>query len=173
MVEGVAVVTGASSGIGYQLARRALEDGHELILCADEPRLEEAADKLRRLGATARTVRADLATASGVETLWQEIADRRVALLFANAGSAVNGPLHDQDWLAIKRLIDLHIKQTTSLVHRVGRKMRAEGGGRILVTGSIAMTWVLEASRSKLAPTPAPSSTTSCACSMASNAWSL
>jgi uncharacterized protein len=134
---GLAVVTGASSGIGYELARRAVEDHYDLVIAADEEEIEVAADKLRRLGASVEAVRADLATRHGVEALWELIAERKVDLFFANAGRALGRAFHEQDWIDIKRLIDLNILQTTSMLHKVGRKMHARGEGRILVTGSI------------------------------------
>ncbi|KAF0677160.1 SDR family NAD(P)-dependent oxidoreductase [Profundibacterium mesophilum] len=137
MTDKIAVVTGASTGLGYQLARFAAEDGYSLIICADEEKIHEAADKLRRLGAEVEPMVVDLATRHGVDSFWQAIADREIDLFFANAGRALGEAFHDQDWAAIKRRIDLNLLQTTSLLHRVGRKMHARGSGRILVTGSI------------------------------------
>ncbi|WP_096787674.1 SDR family oxidoreductase [Rhodobacter sp. CZR27] len=133
----LAVVTGASTGIGYELARFAVEDGHALVICADEEAIETAAEKLRRLGGTVEVVRADLSTREGVETLWAAIEGRDIDLFFANAGRALGHAFHEQDWTAIRRLIDLNIRQTTLMLHRVGAKMQARGSGRILVTGSI------------------------------------
>jgi short-subunit dehydrogenase len=134
---GLAVVTGASSGLGYEFARFAVEDGYVLVICADEPEIEHAADKLRRLGGVVEALQADLATAAGREALWQAIADRDVDLFFANAGRALGHAFSDQEWRAIDRLIELNVVQTTLMLHRVGRKMQARGAGRILVTGSI------------------------------------
>jgi uncharacterized protein len=133
----LAVVTGASSGLGYELARRAVEDGHALVICADEPEIDEAADRLRRLGGEVEAIRVDLARRTGVEDFWSRIENRDIDLFFANAGRALGHAFHDQDPADIRRLIDLNIVQTTFLLHRVGRKMRARGSGRILVTGSI------------------------------------
>lgn len=133
-----AVVTGASSGIGYELARRAVEDGYDLLICADEPEIEDAAGKLRRLGGTIQAVQTDLATLDGVNMLWAAIGDRQIDLLFANAGRALGNAFHEQDWTKIERLIFLNMMQTTILLHRTGLRMQAQGAGRILVTGSIA-----------------------------------
>jgi len=132
-----AVITGASTGIGYELARFAVEDGYDLLICADEPEIEEAADKLRRLGGTVQTVQLDLATREGTDTFWAAVGDKPIDIFCANAGRALGTAFHEQDWTAIQRLIMLNVVQTTTLVHRVGLRMQARGQGRILVTGSI------------------------------------
>ncbi|GGL78143.1 SDR family NAD(P)-dependent oxidoreductase [Wenxinia marina] len=137
MADTLAVITGASTGIGYELARRAAEDGHRLFICADEPEIEHAAEKLRRLGATVETLIVDLSTRHGVDALWERIADRDIDLFFANAGRALGHAFDEQTWEQIKTRIDLNVLQTTSVLHKVGRKMAARGEGRILVTGSI------------------------------------
>ena len=137
MAERLAIVTGASSGIGYELARRAVEDGYALFICADEPDIERAAKKLRRLGGTVETMQADLSSRHGVDAFWRAIEDRDIDLFFANAGRALGDAFADQDWSDIKQLIDLNVLQTTSVVHKVGLRMCARGTGRILVTGSI------------------------------------
>jgi short-subunit dehydrogenase len=124
-LSGLAVVTGASSGIGLELAQLAARDGCALLLVANEP-LEEAAAVARTEGARA------------VETLEAAVGSRSVDVLFANAGEGEGGAFLDQDWDIIARTIDTNVKGTVSLVHRTGHAMRARGSGRILVTGSIA-----------------------------------
>lgn len=133
----LAVVTGASTGIGYELARYAVEQRHDLLIVADEAQIEAAADKLRRLGGTVQALQADLATPDGVDALWAAIGDQPVDVLCANAGRALGQAFHDQDWLGIERLIALNLVQTTLTLHRAGLHMKARGRGRILVTGSI------------------------------------
>ena len=137
MSEKLAVVTGASTGLGYQFARLAHEDGHALIICADEDEIHVAADKLRALGAKVEAMVVDLSGRDGVERFWSAIEGRDVDLLFANAGRALGHAFAEQDWSDVKRLIDLNVLQTTTLLQRMGRKMHARGSGRILVTGSI------------------------------------
>ncbi|MEE4205336.1 MAG: SDR family NAD(P)-dependent oxidoreductase [Erythrobacter sp.] len=137
-LSGLAVVTGASSGIGLELARLAARDGCALLLVANEP-LEEAAAVARTEGARAvETLEADLATKSGLDALEAAVGSRSVDVLFANAGEGEGGAFLDQDWDIIARTIDTNVKGTVSLVHRTGHAMRARGSGRILVTGSIA-----------------------------------
>jgi uncharacterized protein len=133
----LAVITGASTGIGYELARFAVEDGYGVLICADEPQIDHAAEKLRRLGGTVQTVVVDLTTTEGTDNFWAAIGDRPIDIFCANAGRALGTAFHEQDWDAIRRLIMLNMVQTTTLVYRVGLRMQAQGSGRILVTGSI------------------------------------
>lgn len=137
MADKLAVVTGASTGIGYQLARIAVEDGYGLVICADENKVHEAADKLRRLGGEVDAMVVDLSSRQGVQEFWQAIGDRDIDLFFANAGRALGHAFHEQAWPDIKLRIDLNVLQTTAILYRVGRKMHERGSGRILVTGSI------------------------------------
>ncbi|MEX2615500.1 MAG: SDR family NAD(P)-dependent oxidoreductase [Alphaproteobacteria bacterium] len=135
----LAVVTGASTGIGYELARCCAEDGYDLIICAEEPRIEYAARKLRDAGARqVEAVQADLATENGVDRLCAWIGDREVDALLANAGVGLGHGFLDQDLGEAKGVIDLNITGTISLIQKIGRGMRDRNRGRILVTGSIA-----------------------------------
>ncbi len=136
--KGLVVVTGASTGIGKELARIAAAEGHELVICADEPLIEEAARQLRGSGARVRAVQADLATEAGVEALLDAIGAARVEVLCANAGRGLGHGFLDQDWEDVKQVIATNVTGTLHLIQQVGRAMRAQGGGRILVTGSIA-----------------------------------
>ena len=134
----LAIVTGASSGIGYELARCCADNGFDLIIAADEPAIAEAAQELRTTGATVESVEADLATTEGVEKLYGAVDGRRVAALLANAGRGLGGPFLDQDFERVRKIIDTNVTGTVSLIQRVGRDMRDRGEGRILITGSIA-----------------------------------
>jgi short-subunit dehydrogenase len=133
----LAVVTGASSGIGFELAKQCATNGFDLILAADEP-LEDAADVCRQLGARVETVAVDLATIPGVDSLVDRIGGRPVDALLANAGHGLGQAFLDQQWDEIQHVIDTNVTGTIYLIHRVGKQMQARGRGRILITGSIA-----------------------------------
>jgi len=139
----LAMVTGASSGIGYELARCCAEHGFDLIVAADDPRIHEVARALGRRTVDGRAlqvdgVQADLATAEGVDVLYERARGRHVDALLANAGHGLGHAFLDQDLADIEHVIDTNVTGTIRLIHRVGRDMRTRGRGRILITGSIA-----------------------------------
>ena len=132
-----AIVTGASSGIGYHLARECAEHGFDLLVAADRP-IEQAAEELRGFGVEVDALEVDLATVEGVERLVAAADGRAVDALLANAGHGLGHAFLDQDFDEIRHVIDTNVTGTVCLVHHVGREMRARGSGRILFTGSIA-----------------------------------
>jgi short-subunit dehydrogenase len=134
----LAVVTGASTGIGYELARCCAENDFDLIIAADEDEIQNAADHFRDMGANVEAVKADLATIEGVETLYAATKGRQIDALLANAGIGLGQGFLDQDFNDVIRVIDTNITGTLYLIHRVGRDMRGKKAGRILITGSIA-----------------------------------
>lgn len=133
-----AVVTGASSGIGYELARCCARRGYDLVIAADEPQIEIAAQQLRGEGAEVTAVLADLSTPDGVGQVCAALGGRRVDVLCANAGRGLGHAFLDQDFADIQRVVETNVTGTLHLLHRVGRIMRAQGEGRILITGSIS-----------------------------------
>ena len=133
----LAVVTGASSGIGLELARECARNGLDLIVAADRP-LEAAIGELQALGAAVEAVEADLATPEGIDTLYARVAGRPVAVLIANAGHGLGKGFLDQSFEDITHVVATNITGTLALLHKVGRDMLARGAGRILITGSVA-----------------------------------
>ncbi len=133
----LAVVTGASSGIGYELAKVCAQNGFDLVLAADEP-LDRAAAECRALGAKVDTLEVDLATLQGVDDLVGQIGQRPVDALLANAGHGLGQGFLDQDFDEVQHVIDTNITGTVYLIHHIGRAMRTRGSGRILITGSVA-----------------------------------
>jgi short-subunit dehydrogenase len=133
-----AIVTGASSGIGFHLARECAQHGYDLLVAADRPEIAQAAEDLRGCGVAVDALEVDLATPEGVERLVAAANGRDVDALLANAGHGLGHAFLDQDFADIRHVIETNVTGTVDLVHRVGRRMRARGSGRILFTGSIA-----------------------------------
>ncbi len=134
----LSIVTGASSGIGYELARLCAADGFDLIIAADRPELPEAAQALRSLGATVEPVLGDLSTLDGVDRLLDVLGDRPVDHLMANAGHGLGHAFLEQDVRSWRHVVDTNITGTLYLAQRVAARMVERGQGRILFTGSIA-----------------------------------
>jgi len=133
-----AIVTGASSGIGYELARLCANDGYDLLIAADEPNIHDAAEAFRASGVSVEALEVDLATVEGVDELYAAAASRPVDALLANAGHGLGRAFLDQDFDEVRHVIDTNVTGTVYLVQKVGRDMRQRGEGRILITGSIA-----------------------------------
>jgi short-subunit dehydrogenase len=132
------MVTGASTGIGFELAKCCAEAGYDLVIAADEPAIHDAARQLQGPGRVIEAVEADLATLDGVERLVASVKGRPVDALLANAGRGLGSAFLDQDFAAVRRVIDTNVTGTIALVRHVGRDMRHRGSGRILIAGSIA-----------------------------------
>lgn len=138
--KGLAVVTGASTGIGLELAKCAAQDGYDLIIAADEERINLVATNLKEFGTTVDAVEADLSTLEGVDRLVERItaSGRSVDLLMANAGRGLAKGFLDQNFGEARKVIDTNVTGTIYLIHEIGNQMRSRGEGRILLTGSIA-----------------------------------
>jgi uncharacterized protein len=138
-----AVVTGASSGIGFELARQFASNGFDLVVAAEDDAIATAAEELRSLGVSVEDVQVDLATDAGVDALYARIAatGRPVDAIALNAGIGAGGAFATDTVLADElRLIDLNVRSTVHLAKYVVRDMLARGQGRILFTSSIAST---------------------------------
>src|SRR5690242_6210557 len=102
----LAIVTGASSGIGYELAKCCAQNGYDLIVAADEPAINDAAQTFRNLGVSVEAVQADLATVDGVDRLYAAAKGRPVEVLLANAGRGLGMGFLDQDFNDVRRVVD-------------------------------------------------------------------
>ncbi len=138
-----AVVTGASSGIGLELARQCVEHDFDLIICADEARgIHEAAKHLGAAGALVIPVTADLATYEGVEILVREVerSGHPLDALLLNAGIGVSGPFVETPLDEELRTIALNCTSVVHLAKRLVPQMVVRGKGRVLITASVAST---------------------------------
>lgn len=137
----LAVVTGASNGIGFELAKQFAENGFDLVIAAEDPGIMTAAQTLGGQGAAVEAVQADLATYDGVETLYARIqaTGRPVDAIAINAGVGVGGDFaRETDLRDELNLINLNVISPVHLSKRVVKDMVARGSGRILFTSSIA-----------------------------------
>jgi uncharacterized protein len=137
-----AVVTGASTGIGFELARVFAKNGYDLLVTAENPELDQAVPQLRSLGTQVQAVRADLRKYDEVEKLWSAVqATGRVLDIAAiNAGVGVGGKFTETDLEKELDLIRLNVASTLHLAKRIARDMLTRRSGRILFTSSIAGT---------------------------------
>ena len=133
------IVTGASTGIGLELAKNCAKDGMDILVVADEPEIEQAAETLRGLGAGhVEALQADLSTEAGVDKIIAAVKGRTIEHLIANAGRGLGDSFLNQDWADAKFVVNTNITGTIYLIHELARRMVDAGTGRILITGSIA-----------------------------------
>lgn len=136
----LAVVTGASSGIGLSLARELAGRGYDLILASAGERLSPAAEELRGAGVNVVDVQADLATREGVDELWKsvETSGRHLDIVCINAGIGVGGLFDETDLETELKMVALNCAGTVQLAKHAVQHMKQHGEGRILFTASIA-----------------------------------
>lgn len=137
-----AVVTGASSGIGFELAKQFVQNNFDVLICAENPEINTAAQELRSLGADVQALQVDLTSRDGVQQLEQAIdsSGRMLDVAALNAGVGVSGPFAETDFSAEMNMVELNVVSTLRLAKYVVQKMVGQGSGRILFTSSIAAT---------------------------------
>src|SRR5215217_6775053 len=138
----VALITGASAGLGVHFARRFARDGHDVILVArGASKLEELAAALEKEhGVKAHVLPADLAKPEAPEQLFAQVAERglTVDFLVNNAGFGTSGPFLDQDVKREAEMVQVNCTALLKLAHLFARPMRERGQGRILNVASTA-----------------------------------
>jgi short-subunit dehydrogenase len=136
----LAVVTGASSGIGYELAKQFADHGFDLMVIAEDDGIVAAADEFRAFGARVEAFQADLATFDGVESVCQQIiaAGRPVDALALNAGVGVGGPFLESALEEDLNLIALNVASPVHMAKLLLPGMVERDLGRVLITSSIA-----------------------------------
>jgi short-subunit dehydrogenase len=140
MADKLAVVTGASSGIGFNLAKVFAENGFDLVIGAEDGSIAEAASHLRLLGVQVTPVQVDLATYDGCKQFWQQVESvgRKVDAVALNAGIGVGGLFVDTDLDKEIQLVRLNVESTVHLAKYAVRKLVSQKDGRILITSSVA-----------------------------------
>jgi short-subunit dehydrogenase len=144
MANQFAVVTGASSGIGYNLAKVFAENGFDLFIVSNGERLEQAHSDLEALGAQVTSLQADLADYDSVMDFWEavEATGRPVDAIAINAGVGVGGLFKETDLDEEINLVRLNVEGTVHVAKHAVKHMVARGKGRILITASIASEMV-------------------------------
>ena len=137
MASKFAIVTGASTGIGLELAKLAAKDGYDLLVAADTPLIDASRD-LQGLGVEVRNVEVDLSSFEGVDRLLAAAGGREIDVLVANAGHGLGHSFLEQDPADWRHVIDTNVTGTVYLVQKVAQRMVKRNQGRILITGSIA-----------------------------------
>jgi short-subunit dehydrogenase len=138
MADRFAIITGASTGIGFELAHIAAKNGYDLLIVADEPLIDAAASDIQQHGVSVQSIEADLSTIDGVDSLIAAAQGRRIDLLCANAGRGLGHGFLDQSVTDWRRVVDTNITGTLYLLQKVLKDMTARDEGKVLITGSIA-----------------------------------
>jgi len=136
----LALVTGASSGIGFELARLFAQNGYNLVVAADSDAIKDVPRRLSDTGADVQAVRVDLRTAEGVEHLYQSATDGGRILTAAafNAGIGRGGMFIETELEDDLSVIDLNVRSTVHLAKLVLRDMVNRNQGKVLFTSSVA-----------------------------------
>jgi uncharacterized protein len=138
----LALVTGASSGIGFELATQFARNGFDVIANAEDDRLHRRVAELETHGAAVFPVQADLATFDGVEQLVSAAlaTERPLDAVALNAGVGVGGDFVETPLEDDLGLIALNVTSVVHLAKRLLPDMVRRGEGRVLITASVAAT---------------------------------
>lgn len=136
----LAVVTGASAGIGLELAKVFAQNQYDLLICAEDARIAQRASEIESEGLRVESMQVDLSKPEGVERFYEKIKSmgRPVDAIALNAGVGSGGDFIETDLQKELNLIDLNVRSTVHLAKLVAKDMAARGEGRILFTSSIA-----------------------------------
>lgn len=134
------LVTGAASGLGFELAMLLAKDGYDLILAdVDSEKLQNAKDKITaQYSSKIQLIVKDLSTCNVAEQIFQALENRPVDVLINNAGFGIYGSFNDTDWKRQMDMLNLHVMTTTHLTKLVLNGMVNRGSGKILNMSSLA-----------------------------------
>lgn len=137
---GLALITGASSGIGFELATQFAEHGYDLVVAAEDDGIQAAATQLSGLGTDVRPVQVDLRYSNGVEELYRQATDggRQLDAAALNAGMGAGKSFVDSDLDADLSIVDLNVRSNVHLAKLILLDMVRRDAGKLLFTSSIA-----------------------------------
>jgi uncharacterized protein len=136
MAKGAALITGASSGIGAELAKLCAAAGYRVILVARHA--DALAEIARTLPVPARVLAADLSDPAAPRTIFDQTRDETIDILINNAGFGLRGAFADTGWAAESRMIQVNVSALAELTKLFLPEMRRRGAGRILNVASTA-----------------------------------
>lgn len=139
-IKQTALITGAASGLGFELAILLAKDGHDLILVdVDMGGLEKAKNEIAaKYPAEIQLINKDLSTCNVAFEIFEAIEGKPIDILINNAGFGIFGSFNDTDWKREAEMLNLHVVTTTHLTKLVLKGMVARGNGRILNMSSLA-----------------------------------
>lgn len=136
----VALVTGAASGLGYELALLLAKDGYNLVLVdVNAEKLQEAKDEVLALyPSEIQLINKDLSKPNVAKEIFQDLEGKPIDVLINNAGFGIFGSFNDTDWDRDLAMLNLHVITTTHLTKLILKGMVARGSGKILNMSSLA-----------------------------------
>lgn len=134
----LALITGASSGIGLELARVFAKNQYDLIVVSGSNRMNDKASLLRHYDVEVTPIVADLATQEGIDSLWTQLAGRKLDVAVLNAGVGVGGEFIRTDFEEEKNMLNLNVVYTVGLAKKILQDMVSRDEGKIMITSSIA-----------------------------------
>ncbi|MDP2688300.1 MAG: SDR family oxidoreductase [Aequorivita sp.] len=134
------LITGAASGLGFELAMLLARDGYDLILVdVDDEKLEAAKQKITTFYPTQiQLIHKDLSTCNVAAEIFEAIENKQIDILINNAGFGIFGSFIDTDWKREAEMLNLHVVTTTQLTKLVLKGMVARGNGKIMNMSSLA-----------------------------------
>ncbi|MGE2713247.1 SDR family NAD(P)-dependent oxidoreductase [Mycolicibacterium litorale] len=136
----LALVTGASSGIGFELAKCFARDGYDLVVAAEDDGINDVPERLSEFGSAVQAIQVDLREPDSVEHLYRSTVagDRVLAAAALNAGIGRGGMFIETELVDDLSIVDLNVRSTVHLAKLVLRDMANREEGRVLFTSSVA-----------------------------------
>ncbi|WP_418128799.1 SDR family NAD(P)-dependent oxidoreductase [Staphylococcus sp. HKU1] len=136
------LITGSSSGLGFELAKLFAEDNYDIAMSGSSERIYHSAKEIEKLGVKTYPYKADASTYEGVENFWKfvESKGRKVDAAVLNVGISLGGAFLENKLEDELRLIDINISGTVHMAKRVAKHMVENKSGDILIVSSLSAT---------------------------------